>query len=180
MALVYGLGEAATKGWSSPLVVGPLVVAVVLLSLFVLVQTRVASPLLPMRILANRNRAGSFLTIILAVLGMYGTFLFLTYLLQTVDGYSPLKTGVAFLPLMAVNGLAATQLASRLMPRMRTRWLVVPGLLIAAVGVALLTQLTPDASYAAHILPTELLLGLGPGDRAGAVHQHRHQQRRAT
>ena len=70
-----------------------------------------------MRILANRNRAGSFLTIILAVLGMYGTFLFLTYLLQTVDGYSPLKTGVAFLPLMAVNGLAATQLASRLMPR---------------------------------------------------------------
>ena len=163
VALVFGLGEAATKGWSSPLVVGPLVVAVVLLSLFVLVQTRVASPLLPMRILANRNRAGSFLTIILAVLGMYGTFLFLTYLLQTVDGYSPLKTGIAFLPLMAVNGLAATQLASRLMPRMRTRWLVVPGLLIAAVGVALLTQLTPDASYAAHILPTELLLGLGLG-----------------
>src|SRR5580700_7848677 len=145
VALVFGLGEAATKGWISPLVVGPLVVAVVLLSLFVLVQTRVASPLLPMRILANRNRAGSFLTIILAVLGMYGTFLFLTYLLQTVDGYSPLKTGIAFLPLM------------------RTRWLVVPGLLIAAVGVALLTQLTPDASYAAHILPTELLLGLGLG-----------------
>jgi EmrB/QacA subfamily drug resistance transporter len=163
VALVFGLGEAATKGWSSPLVVGPLVVAVVLLSLFVLVQTRVASPLLPMRILANRNRAGSFLTIILAVLGMYGTFLFLTYLLQTVDGYSPLKTGVAFLPLMAVNGLAATQLASRLMPVMRTRWLVVPGLLIAAVGVALLTQLTPDASYVSHILPTELLLGLGLG-----------------
>ena len=60
---------------------------------------------------------------------MFGTFLFLTYLLQTVDHYSPLKTGVAFLPLMAVNGLAATQLASRLMPHVRTRLLVVPGLL---------------------------------------------------
>jgi len=116
-----------------------------------------------MRILSNRNRAGSFLAIIFAVLGMYGTFLSLTYLLQTVDGYSPLKTGVAFLPLMVVNGLAATQLASRLMPHLRTRLLVVPGLLIAAVGVALLSQLTTHSSYAANILPTELLLGLGLG-----------------
>src|SRR5580692_78309 len=163
VALVYGLGEAAADGWSSVAVIAPLIASVILLGLFVVVQTTVKNPLLPLRILADRNRAGSFLTIILAVLGMYGTFLFLTYLLQTVDGYSPLKTGIAFLPLMAVNGLAATQLASRLMPRMRTRWLVVPGLLIAAVGVALLTQLTPDASYAAHILPTELLLGLGLG-----------------
>jgi EmrB/QacA subfamily drug resistance transporter len=163
VALVFGLGEAGSDGWSSANVIGPLLIAVVLLTLFVLVQTKVASPLLPMRILTNRNRAGSFLTIILSVLGMYGTFLFLTYLLQTVDGYSPLKTGVAFLPLMAVNGLAATQLASRLMPHMRTRWLVIPGLLIAAVGVALLTQLTPDASYVGHILPTEILLGLGLG-----------------
>jgi EmrB/QacA subfamily drug resistance transporter len=163
VALVYGLGEAGTRGWSSPRVIGPLVIAVVLLALFVVVQTRVASPLLPMRILADRNRGGSFLTIILAVLGMYGTFLFLTYLLQTVDGYSPLKTGVAFLPLMVVNGLAATQLASCLMPRMRTRLLVIPGLLIASFGVALLTQLTPDASYVSHILPTEILLGLGLG-----------------
>ena len=163
VALVYGLGEAATVGWSSPQVIGPLFASVVLLSIFVLVQAKVANPLLPLRILADRNRAGSFLTIILAVLAMFGTFLSLTYLLQTVDDYSPLKTGVAFLPLMAVNGLTATQLASRLMPFLRTRLLVVPGLLIAALGVALLTQLTPDADYVSHILPTELLLGLGLG-----------------
>jgi EmrB/QacA subfamily drug resistance transporter len=163
VALVFGLGEAGTQGWSSARVIGPLVIAVVLLSLFVLVQAKVADPLLPLRILADRNRAGSFLTIILAVLGMYGTFLFLTYLLQTVEGFSPLKTGIAFLPLMAVNGLAATQLASRLMPYFRTRLLVIPGLLIAAAGVALLTQLTPGASYVSHILPTELMLGLGLG-----------------
>ena len=131
-----------------------------------------------MRILANRNRGGSFLTIILAVFGMYGTFLFLTYLLQTVDHYSPLKTGVAFLPLMAVNGLAATQLASRLMPHLRTRLLVVPGLLIAAVGVALLTQLTPDCLLRQprppHRAPAR------PRARAcpGSLHQYRHQQRR--
>ncbi len=143
--------------------VASLTLAVVLLTLFVLVQSRVSNPLLPLRILANRNRGGSFLTIILAVLGMYGTFLFLTYLLQTVDHYSPLKAGVAFLPLMVVNGVAATQLASRLIPHLRTRLLVVPGMLIAAAGVALLTQLTPDASYVSSVLPAELLLGLGLG-----------------
>jgi predicted MFS family arabinose efflux permease len=163
VALVFGLGEAATGGWGSLRVVGPLVTAAVLLALFVLVQATVSGPLLPLRILANRNRGGSFLTIVFAVLGMYGTFLFLTYLLQTVDHFSPLKTGVAFLPLMIVNGLAATQLASRLMPYLRTRLLIVPGLLIAAVGVALLTQLTPESSYASHVLPAEILLGLGLG-----------------
>jgi EmrB/QacA subfamily drug resistance transporter len=163
VALVYGLGQAAADGWSAAGVIVPLLAAAALLALFVFLQTKVSSPLLPLRILANRNRSGSFVTIILAVLGMYGTFLFLTYLLQTVDHYSPLKTGVAFLPLMAVNGVAATQLASRLMPHLRTRLLVVPGLLLAAVGVALLTRLTPDASYVSHVLPTELLLGLGLG-----------------
>jgi MFS family permease len=163
VALVYGLGEAAADGWNSVSVVAPIAVAAGLLALFVLAQLKVASPLLPLRILANRNRGGAFLTIILAVFGMYGTFLFLTYLLQTVDHYSPLKTGVAFLPLMAVNGLAATQLASRLMPHLRTRLLVVPGLLLAAAGVALLTGLTPGAPYVSHVLPTEILLGLGLG-----------------
>jgi EmrB/QacA subfamily drug resistance transporter len=163
VALVYGLGEAGAVGWGSAEVIGSLLVAVALLSCFVWWQNKGPNPLLPLRILKNRNRAGSFLTITLAVTGMFGTFLFLTYLLQTIDHYSPLKTGVAFLPLMALNGLAATQLASRLMPHVQTRLLVVPGLLLAAAGVALFTRLTPDASYVTHVLPTELLLGLGLG-----------------
>jgi EmrB/QacA subfamily drug resistance transporter len=163
VALVYGLGEAGTVGWSTPRVIGPLLASAVLLAGFVFRQTRAPSPLLPLRILADRNRAGSFLTIIFAVFGMYGTFLFLTYLLQTVDGYSPLEAGVAFLPLMAINGLSATQLASRLLPLVPTRLLVIPGLVLASLGVALLTQLTPDASYVGHVLPTEILLGLGLG-----------------
>jgi MFS family permease len=94
---------------------------------------------------------------------MFGTFLFLTYLLQTIDHYSPLKTGVAFLPLLVLNGLAATQLASRLMPHVRTRLLIVPGLLLAALGVGLFTTLTPGASYVTHVLPSEFLLGIGLG-----------------
>jgi EmrB/QacA subfamily drug resistance transporter len=163
IALVYGLGEAGAVGWSSTSVVAALSASAVLLTCFVVLQSRVANPLLPLRILTNRNRGGALLTIVLAVIGMYGTFLFLTYLLQTVDHYSPLKAGVAFLPLLVVNGLASTQLASRLMVRFSTRLLVVPGMAIAAAGVAILTGLTPDASYASHVLPAELLLGLGLG-----------------
>jgi predicted MFS family arabinose efflux permease len=163
VSLVYALGEAAADGWSSPGVIGPLAGAVVLLTSFVVWQAKGPNPLLPLRILKNRNRAGSFLTIVLAQLGMFGTFLFLTYLLQTVDHFSPVKTGLAFLPLMAANGVAATQLASRLMPHLRTRLLVTPGLLLGAVGVGLLTRLTPGASYTTHVLPAELLLGLGLG-----------------
>ena len=135
----------------------------VLLGCFILWQSKGPNPLLPLRVLRNRNRAGSFLSIMLAVTGMFGTFLFLTYLLQTIDGYSPLMTGVAFLPLLVLNGLAATQLASRLMPRVPTRLLIVPGLLFAAGGAALFTTLTPDASYLTHVLPSELLLGMGLG-----------------
>jgi EmrB/QacA subfamily drug resistance transporter len=163
VALVYAFGQAATDGWSSAQVLDPLVGAVVLLAAFAVLQSKLTNPLLPLRILANRNRAGSYLVILLAVLGMYGTFLFLTYLLQTIEHYSPLKTGLAFLPLMVMNGLSATQLASRLMAHVRTRLIVVPGMLIAAFGVALLTQLTPGAAYLTHVLPAELLLGLGLG-----------------
>jgi EmrB/QacA subfamily drug resistance transporter len=163
VALVYALGEASVDGWSSADVLSAFAAAAVLLSVFVVLQTKVANPLLPMRIVADRNRAGSFLCIMLAIIANYGIFLFLTYFLQTIEHYSPVRTGFAFLPLMVVNGLAATQLASRLMPRVRTRLLIVPGLLIAAVGAALLTQLSPGASYVAHVLPTELLLGLGLG-----------------
>jgi EmrB/QacA subfamily drug resistance transporter len=163
VSLVYGLGEAGTSGWAATQVIVALILCGLLLASFILWQSKGPNPLLPLRVLRNRNRAGSFLTIMMAVIGMFGTFLFLTYLLQTIDHYSPLKTGIAFLPLLVLNGLTSTQLASRLMPYVRTRYLVVPGLLLAAVGVALFTTLTPGASYVTHVLPSEILLGIGLG-----------------
>jgi EmrB/QacA subfamily drug resistance transporter len=163
VALVYGLGEAGTSGWGATDVITSLVLAGGLLTAFIVWQSRGPNPLLPLRVLANRNRAGSYATILLAVTAMFGTFLFLTYLLQTIDHYSPLKTGVAFLPILVLNGLAATQVASRLMPYVRTRLLVVPGLLLSACGAALFTTLTPDAAYLTHVLPSEILLGIGLG-----------------
>ncbi len=163
VALVYALGDASVNGWGSSAVLAAFAAAFVLLAAFVFVQLRVDNPLLPLRIVSNRNRAGSFLGIMLAVIANYGMFLFLTYFLQTIKHYSPITTGFAFLPLMAANGVAATQLASRLMPRIPTRLLVVPGLLVAAVGAAVLTQLSPSATYVDNVLPAELLLGLGLG-----------------
>ena len=178
VALVYGLGEAGTSGWGATDVMVALVAAAVLLGAFVLWQSKGPNPLLPLRVVRNRNRAGSFITILLAVTGMFGTFLFLTYLLQTIDHFSPLKTGIAFLPLMAMNALAATQVASRLMPHVRTRLLVVPGLLLAALGVALFTQLTPDASYWTERAAERAPPGLRPGAGHRALHEHRHPERR--
>jgi hypothetical protein len=144
-------------------VISALVAAVVLLGCFLFWQSKGPNPLLPLGVLKNRNRAGAFLTIMLGITAMYGTLLLLTYLLQTIDHDSPLKTGLAFLPMIALNGLAATQLASRLMPHVRTRYLVAPGFALAAIGVALLTRITPDASYLTHVLPSEVLMGLGLG-----------------
>jgi EmrB/QacA subfamily drug resistance transporter len=163
VALVYALGEASIDGWSSGTVLGAFAIAAVLLVTFIVLQARESEPLLPLRILTNRNRGGSFIGIMLAVMANYGVFLFITYFLQTIKDYSPLEAGLAFLPLMAMNGLSATQFASRLMPRLPTRSLVVPGLLIAAVGTTLMTQLSAHDNYATIVLPAELLLGLGLG-----------------
>jgi EmrB/QacA subfamily drug resistance transporter len=162
-ALVYGLGEAASASWGSASVVVPLAAAVIALAAFVVVQDRSAHPLLPLRILASRNRGGAYLSITLAMLANYGAFLFLTYILQSIEHFSPLAAGLGFLPLTVINGLASTQVASRLLARLPVRAIVVPGLLTGAAGAALLTQLTPASSYAGLVLPAELLLGIGLG-----------------
>ena len=162
-ALVYGLGQAASAPWGSAGVVAPLTVAVIALTAFVVVQARSAHPLLPLRILASRNRGGAYLSITLAMLANYGAFLSLTYILQSIEHLSPLAAGLGFLPLTAINGLASTQVAGRLLARVPVRAIVVPGLLIGAAGASLLTQLTPASSYAGLVLPAELLLGVGLG-----------------
>ena len=163
VAVVYGLSQAASKGWASASFVVPAVAGAGLLAAFLVVESRVGEPLLPLHILGNRDRAGTYLAIALAVLGMYGLFLLLTYDFQVVLGYSPARAGVAFLPLSATVMLSSTVLARRLLPRVAPRALVVPGLMLAAAGMATLTRLHADSGYAAHVLPAELLIGLGMG-----------------
>ena len=134
-----------------------------LIAAFVLAQARVRAPLLPRRVLASRNRAGACLAIGLAVVALYGLFLLLTYDFQVVLGYSPLRAGLAFLPMSAATLASSTVISRALLPRVSPRLLMVPGLALGAAGMGTLALLRAGASYPVHVLPAELLLGLGMG-----------------
>ena len=164
VAVVYGLSEADTKGWGAPVTIVLLAAGVVLLAAFVLVEQRVAHPLLPLRIVLNRFRGGAYLAIGLSAIGVFGIFLFLTYYLQLTLAYSPVKSGLAFLPMIAAIVASSTTSSGVLMPRFGPRPLVPAGLLIAAGGLAILAaQLGLRTSYLDWILPALLLVGAGLG-----------------
>jgi EmrB/QacA subfamily drug resistance transporter len=163
VAIVYGFSEAESRGWTDSLVLGLFAAGVVLLVSFVWWQTRAPSPLLPLHIVKERNRAGCFLTMGLAVIGMFGMFLFLTYYLQVILGYSPVKTGMAFLPLTVAIIVGSTQISARLMHHVPPRTLMVPGAVLAAGGMSFFTRLTVESDYATELLPGLLLMGLGMG-----------------
>ncbi|MBQ0867665.1 MFS transporter [Streptomyces smyrnaeus] len=163
VSLVYGFTRAETDGWSEGGTIGMFVAAAVLLGAFALVESKVRAPLLPLRVVTDRNRGGVYLSLGLAVIAMFGLFLFLTYYLQVVKDYSPVRTGVAFLPMVVGMITGSTQIGARLMNRVPARLLMAPGFLTAALGMLLLTQLEVDSSYPALILPAMVLLGLGLG-----------------
>ncbi|MFI9270404.1 MFS transporter [Kitasatospora sp. NPDC052896] len=163
LAVVYGTSEAESRGWSDWLVLLCLVLGGVLLVAFVLAERRSGHPLLPLHVVRDRNRGGAALGVGLAVIGLFGLFLFLSYYLQVIKGYSPVLTGLAFLPMTVSIVLSATGVASRLMTRVPTRRLTVPGLLLGASGMAWLTRLQVDSPYLTSVLPAEILLGLGMG-----------------
>lgn len=163
VAIVYGFAEAEPRGWTDPLVLALFAGGVALLAAFVWWQNRAPMPLLPLHIVKERNRAGCFLTMALAVIGMFGLFLFMTYYLQVILEYSPVLTGLAFLPLTAAIIIGSTQIAARLLNHVAPRVLMGPGALLAAIGMVLLTRLTVHSSYASEILPALILMGLGMG-----------------
>ncbi|MEV0034934.1 MFS transporter [Streptomyces sp. NPDC050804] len=163
VSLVYGFTRAESHGWSDSMTISLFVGSVVLLLAFVGVESKVKSPLLPLRVIADRNRGGVYLSLGLAIIAMFGLFLFLTYYLQVVKDYSALKTGFAFLPMIAGMITGSTQIGARLMTRVPPRLLMGPGFVVAALGMLLLTQLEIGSSYAGLILPAQLLLGLGMG-----------------
>jgi EmrB/QacA subfamily drug resistance transporter len=163
VALVYGFTRAASDGWSDPVTIAMFVATVVLLGSFVLVESRVSAPLLPLRVVTDRNRGGAYASLGLAVIAMFGLFFFLTLYMQDVRGYKAITTGFAFMPMIVGMITGSTQIGARLMNRVQPRFLMAPGFLLAAVGMLVLTQLKVDSSYASTILPAELLLGLGMG-----------------
>src|SRR5580700_2766177 len=158
--LVYGFSNAAAHSWATPSTYGFLAVGVVLLATFAAWQARAAHPLLPPRVVLDRNRGGAYLSFFIAAAGLFGIFLFLTYYLQQTLGYSPLVTGVAFLPISGGLVLSSNLSTIVLMPRFGPRPLVASGMLAAAGGAAWLAQLGPHTGYAAGVLGPVILAAI--------------------
>src|SRR5690242_3617639 len=161
--LVYGFSNAATHSWHAPSTWGFLAAGAALLAAFALWMGRAAHPLLPPRVVLDRNRGGAYLSMLIASAGLFGIFLFLTYYLQQTLGYSPLVTGVAFLPISGGLVLASNLSTIVLMPRFGPKPLVASGMLAAAGGAAWLAQLGPHAGYAAGVLGPIILVAVGLG-----------------
>jgi EmrB/QacA subfamily drug resistance transporter len=162
-ALVYGFSNAETNSWTAPITIIALAASVVLLVAFVFIEQRAAHPLLPLHIVWNRARGGAYASIALAGAGIFAVFLFLTYFMQDNLNLSPLTTGVAFMPMTALIVLSSTTSQTRLLPRTGAKPLIVCGMVLGLVSMLLLTRLTPSSSYAADVLPSLLVLGLGMG-----------------
>ena len=162
LSLVYGFTRAETGGWGSTSTVVLLGIALVLLAAFVVIERRSDNPLLPLRVVLDRNRGGSFLASLLVGLSLFGMFLFLTFYLQGTLHYSALKSGFAFLPFSA-GIIVSAMLASQALPRVGPRWLMAGGLLAAMLGMLWFTQIGLHTSYVAHVLPAEIVMSMGLG-----------------
>ncbi|MFJ3806294.1 MFS transporter [Streptomyces sp. NPDC090073] len=162
-SLVYGFSNAESHDWGSPLTWGFLIAGGLLLTAFVWWQTRAAHPLLPLRILLDRDRAASFLAVLITGAGMFGVFLFLTYYLQLNLGFSPTKTGVAFLPMVGALMVAAQLGTTVLVPRLGPKAVIPLGFAIATAGMAWLTGIGVGSHYASAVLPQLVVIGVGLG-----------------
>jgi EmrB/QacA subfamily drug resistance transporter len=162
VSLVYGLTHAASHEWTAPTTIITLTLGVVLLLLFVAAESRTEHPLLPMRILADRTRAVSFVSMLVMLAAMFATFFFISLFVQQVLGYSSLKAGVAFLP-FTVGIIVSAQVASALASRVDPRWIAGVGALVSAFGMWGYTRLDVDSTYAADLLPWILVQSVGMG-----------------
>jgi EmrB/QacA subfamily drug resistance transporter len=161
--LVFGFSHAETAGWAGPVTIGCLVGGVLVLTGFVLAEQRVSHPLLPLRVILDRTRGGAYVSVGLAGIAIFGVFLFLTYYLQVVKGYSPLTSGLLFLPFVGCILLSSNVSSIVLLPRAGPRVLIASGMVLGAAAMGYLTQLTVTSSYTADVLPALLVMGLGFG-----------------
>ena len=162
-ALVYGFAHAAQSSWGNATTLGFLIAGVVLLAVFVAIQRRVAHPLLPLRVVLDRDRGGSYVAVGLSGIAIFGVFLFLTYYLQQNLGFTPIKSGLAFLPMTFAIMITATTVQTQVLPRTGARPLIGTGMLFGAAGMLYLTGIGVHSGYASHVLPALIVMGIGFG-----------------
>lgn len=169
IGIVFGLGTAETNGWHDVRTLGPVIAGVVLIAVFVLIERRTAHPLLPLRVILDRVRGAAYLTMGIAGIGMFAVMLFLTYYLENTLGFTPIQTGLAFLPMIGLVMTGAVFSGAVLLPRTGPRPLVPIGCLLAAIGMVILTGIGAGSSYGANVLPALLVTGAGFGFIFGPV-----------
>ncbi len=162
-ALVFGFSNAETHSWTAPATIIALVASPLLLTSFVVIESRVKNPLLPLHIVRDRARGGAYVSVLLSSAGIFAVFFFLTYYMQLTLHFSPLTTGAAFLPMTAVLVATSVTVQTRVLPRTGAKPLVMSGMALGAVGMIVFTRLTPGAAYASHVLPGLLIVGVGMG-----------------
>jgi EmrB/QacA subfamily drug resistance transporter len=161
--LVFGFAQAETDGWISTVTITSLALGVVLLAAFVVVEMRVAHPLLPLRVVADRSRGVAFAVVGIAGLAMFGLFLFLTYYLQLVKGFSPVTSGLAFLPMIGCIMISSNLANIITLPRFGPRVIITIGMTLAFLGLGYLSRFNAHSSYAGGVLPALILMGLAMG-----------------
>ena len=162
-ALVYGFSNAETHSWTTPVTIVALAGSVLLLAAFVGVERGRKDPLLPLHIVIDRARGGAYLSIMLAGAGVFAVFLFLTYYMQENLGFSPVKTGLAFLPMTAALAVTSTTVQTKVLHRTGAKPLVAVGMTLGLISMLMLTRLSPGDGYTGHVLPPLLIIGLGIG-----------------
>jgi EmrB/QacA subfamily drug resistance transporter len=161
--IVFGFSRAETAGWAAPLTIICLVAGPLLLAAFVVAERRSAHPLLPLRVILDRTRGGSYAVLGLTGIALFGVFLFLAYYLQQIKGYSPVTSGLLFLPFVGGILVSSTVSSTVALPRVGPRVLIASGMLLGVGAMAYLTQLTVTSSFATIILPALIVMGLGFG-----------------
>ena len=162
VSLVYGFTKAESDGWSATITIVLLVVAATLLTAFVYRETKASHPLLPLRVVRDRNRGGAFLASLLTSAGLFSMFVFVSYYQQSVLHYTALKTGLAFLP-FSLGVILAAGASSGLVPRIGPRIPMTAGLAIGAGGLAWLTQIGVHGDFWVHVAPQEIMMSAGLG-----------------
>nr|WP_202501506.1 MFS transporter [Streptomyces sp. SID5785] len=162
VALVYGFIRASEEGWRDSLTLGSFGASVVLLLAFAAVERRAKDPITPLRMFADRNRSGTYVIMLSLAAAMFGMFFFIVLFVQNVLGYSPIKAGLAFLPVTAAIAVGAG-VSQRFLPTLGPKPFMAAGTALAVVGLTWQTFVTPGSSYLGGVLGPMLVFGVGMG-----------------
>jgi hypothetical protein len=159
--LVYGFSNAESQAWSAGLTIAALTASAVLLACFVAVEHRTRHPLLPLRIVADRSRGGAYASMAVVGAALFSVFLFMTFYMQQILRFPPLKTGLGFLPLTGAVIVTAPLVQTKILPRLGPRAVIVAGMILGITAMIIFTRLTPGGSYASQVLPGLIPAGTG-------------------